>query len=391
MDPALAAYIRKHEMEKLQEFHAKHEVFVLAFEDNPIKYIGLPRTRQLNEKFTDAVKEMKRTWSTQVWHIDYFKEQIPVQYSMLWLPRFGRYFWYLILSIRERATVDRKNLRVQVQNQLQAICAETQVQAKVSSRMDTPEDIDFHIAAQQMFSKLTEPPAGKRKPSMPEYKSIDESPRETAFNFPQGRVTVQQFRDTHQKNAQFLANDVISFCRFLRQENRQYKYTREEDLPLLALLRYLRIEPDAELALGRESSPIDFQIFRPDGGVLAVEVTQALPKNGHQYRKALVASPFKLPLHERTLHQAGKDTFPDPIIEAISRKHEINYEGNPFLLVSVVGDYTDEDDQTIEQWVHWIEQRSELGRFSKIFLVELARRKIIELFRPQPYKNRNPP
>lgn len=155
---------------------------------------------------------------------------------------------------------------------------------------------------------------------------------------------------------------------------------------MLALLLYLGIEPNAELMLGRESSPIDFLIFRPGGNVLAVEATQALPKNGHQYRKAIVASPFNLPLHERTLHQVGKDKFPDPIIEAISRKHEINYEGNPFLLVSVAGDYTDEDDQIIEQWVHWIEQRSELGCFSKIFFVELARRRVVELFSPNDYE-----
>lgn len=220
-------------MEKLEEFHATHEVFVLALEDNPMKHIGLSRTRQLNEKFTDVVKEIRRNWSTQLWHVDYFKEPLPVQYSMLWFPRFGRYFWYLIILIRKHATTERENLRVQVQNQLQALCADAQVQAKVSSRQDTPEAIDFHIAVQQMFSKLTEPSAGKCKPSMPEYKSIGAIRREAAFNFPQERMTVQQFRDTHQENTQFLANDVISFRRFLRQENRQYKYTREEDLPCL--------------------------------------------------------------------------------------------------------------------------------------------------------------
>ena len=177
-----------------------------------------------------------------------------------------------------------------------------------------------------------------------------------------------------------MANDVKEFSRFLKQEYRAYKFTREEDLPMLAFLRYYDIDPDAEIIPGREGAPIDFQIIHNDGSIMEIEVTQAVPLAAYRYRHAMADFPFKLPLHQRTLHQIAKDQFPKPIIEAINRKHENNYQNNPILLVSIQGDYTDEDDAIIEKWIPWIREKSHLKRFSHIFLIELARRKVFQLF-----------
>jgi hypothetical protein len=381
MDPVLAAYMREDFERRKKEFYVMHEVFVLAFEDNPIKLLGLSQIHEQNQKFVSVQKEIRASWPTAIWHLDYFKSPIHVKYSHTRPPSKGRYFWYLVLSVRQVSEGTRDEIRTNTHSKLQAYCQSEGLPVRVLSQENAPKDIDYHYTVQEMYSKLTEPPKGARRPNFPSYDSIEETPIEKAFEFPQGRITVQQFQQHIRENAQFLANDVIAYSRFLRQEDREYKFTREEDLPLDALLRHLQIEAEAEVELGREGAPIDFKITRSDGTTLLVEVTQALPKNGHLYRQAIVARPFGLPLHERTRHQVGKDTFPDPIIDAISAKHKIGYLGNPILLVFFLGDYTDEDDYIINLWVQSIKHRVELGAFSSIFLVELARRKVIELFR----------
>lgn len=379
MDTRLAALMQNHEETRKKKFHEAHEVFVLALQDHPIRTIGLPRMLSMNEAFIKTVQKIKNAWHKDIWRADYFKEPLPPQFSQGIFPSvIGNYFWYLILSLRENSAVDRERLIIHVQTELQELCTRVNLAGELLTRKDHPEQVDFHFSAQQMHSQLSEK-SPSRKPSPPKHESTSKAKKEDGFKFPQDKMTIQEFCDTHRDNATFLANDVLEFVKFLRHEDRGHKYTREEDLPLLAFIRHSRIEPEAELALGRESSRIDFQIFRTDGNILQIEVTQALPKNGHQYRHALVAHLTKLPLHERTLHQAGKDRFPDLIVEAITNKHKIKYPGSPILLVSVLGEYTDEDDYVIAQWIDWIKERSELRSFAQILLVELARKKVFTI------------
>jgi hypothetical protein len=380
MHPELAAFIREDTKNRTDNFFDIHEVFVLAFNDNPIKLLGLAHISEQNQKFIDINKEIRAISPELIWHIDYFKTPIPEKHSYACPPSSENFFWYLILSLRKISEEARSKIRGEAHIILQRFCIDGEIPARVLSLQNAPEDIKFHYLAQEMYSKLIEPPPGRR-PALPSYDSINEIPDEQHFDFPQGKMSVNAFKNLIRQNAQFLVNNLIPFSRFLRQEDREYKFTREEDLPLYALLRHLQIESEAEIELAREGSPIDFKITRSNGTILLVEVTQALPKDGHLYRQAIVARPMGLPLHERTRHQKGKDTFPSPIINAILAKHKIGYKNSPILLVFVVGDYTDEDDDIIRLWVELVNKNSQRGLFSRIFLVELARQKVIELFK----------
>ena len=89
-----------------------------------------------------------------------------------------------------------------------------------------------------------------------------------------------------------------------------------------------------------------------------------------------------LPLEERTRHQRAIDEFPEPIIRAIRDKHKMNYPEARVLLVSVMGEYSDEDDFVIREWLNEVQKASDLnrGQFGSVYLVEMARARLFKIF-----------
>ena len=108
-----------------------------------------------------------------------------------------------------------------------------------------------------------------------------------------------------------------------------------------------------------------------------LEVVQALPKDEHVVRHALVKGAMNMEQRELVMKQL--QSFPQPIVEAINKKHKHAYADKRVLLVSVTGEHTYEDDKLINEWLPRIRAETILGNFSGIYLVETARYKIFQI------------
>lgn len=191
---------------------------------------------------------------------------------------------------------------------------------------------------------------------------------------------------------------VERYCSYLRHDTREDKYLREEYLAIQGVLRHKGYPGDTTIELGDEKEKWDARV----GGVDLFEVIQALPANEHVIRKAVAGGEAKImvpvskpePGEPKVLpltgplarfmiqaeHAYDHFHFPRVIIEAIEKKHGKQYSDLRTLVVVFDGDYSFEEDRIIHGWVDEIREKSRLGGFKEILLVELARRKVFPLF-----------
>jgi len=94
-------------------------------------------------------------------------------------------------------------------------------------------------------------------------------------------------------------------------------------------------------------------------------------------RHALVDGKMNTDLRELEMRQL--QSFPQPIIDAINKKHDRSYADKRILLVSVTGEHTFEDDELINRWISLIKENTVRGNFAEILLVETARYKLFKL------------
>lgn len=193
-------------------------------------------------------------------------------------------------------------------------------------------------------------------------------------------MTVQEFLDQFSAESQRIANDIFEYIDFLKQKKRCHKSMREEHIPIRAYVRRRAVPVDAILELGGEAHDFDARIITKNARGTheeILEVVQALPKDEHIVRHMLVDGTMNK--EPRELEMKQLQSFPQPIIDAINKKHQRAYADKRVLLVSVTGEHTYEDDELISQWIPQIRANTVLGNFAEIFLVETARYKLFKL------------
>jgi hypothetical protein len=156
---------------------------------------------------------------------------------------------------------------------------------------------------------------------------------------------------------------------------------REEHIPIRAYVLRKGVPLDAILELGGEAHDFDAKIITSNeqGKQKEIlEVVQALPKDEHIVRHSIVNGTMNL--ERRILENKQLQSFPQPIIDAINNKHAHAYADKRVLLVSITGEHTYEDDELIEQWIPKIREKTILGNFTEIFLVETARYKLYKIY-----------
>jgi hypothetical protein len=193
-------------------------------------------------------------------------------------------------------------------------------------------------------------------------------------------MTVKDFITHHDNVGERLCNDLPAYIDYWRSEKkRDYKYFREEHIPIYAFLQHFKVHQDAVLYLGSEKETWDARVVQPDESEVIIEITQAVTPDNHLFRQQSTST-LVLPLEARTRHQRAIDSFPAPIVKAIAKKHGKKYAERRTLLISVMGEYTDEDDSVIDEWIREVRLVSHLGNFNDIYLVELARKKLFQIF-----------
>lgn len=158
---------------------------------------------------------------------------------------------------------------------------------------------------------------------------------------------------------------------FLLQDEREYKYLREEYIAIGSYISFANIDRNMMIEIGNESRPWDAKINLKNDPII-IEVIQAIPKKEHLTRKVLATTMhgyknFSLDL--RTIHQQGMDSFPQPIIDAIDKKHKKNYPESRVLLVVVLSEFYGNDEFILEEWLKKIRRETIIGNFKEVYLV----------------------
>ncbi|WP_282275492.1 hypothetical protein [Stenotrophomonas sp. PS02297] len=375
MDQALMALIRKDSEARFQKFKIDHEVFIVAFNHKPLLSLGLKRGRDMDEAFATTVKKM-RSDRDIFSDVNYLKGRLP-----LTNPDFGKIFWYLVLALTMKGQAKREAIEQNVRQSLEALFEPFGLEFAVASTLIDPDIVDVHIARYEMPHWVRTPasaPASDRPKTRRKSRQPSDFPKE--LDFTTSSMKVVTFLEKLSKGANLICNP-LSIADFTLESNRHYKYWRTEWLGIKAYLSWLGYSDEDTIELGFEIDRLDARVRRENKPDILIEVTQALPKNAHLVRHAIVRH-GRLPpdFRLRTLHQKGVDAFPDPIINAIADKHEKVYPIGTTLLVTVLGEYTGEDDAVINAWIEEVRLRIQIGKFSAIYLVEIARSRIFKIF-----------
>lgn len=257
---------------------------------------------------------------------------------------------------------------------------------RILTSQSDQEEIAFHYYAQSMHTKLLSEKdieINYMKKKRLRRKIEESTVKGNGFSPLLGSMKVSEFAKKMLGNSQFIVNNIFEYTRYFDNDDRSYKHMREECWPIYAYLKHVDIENDADISLDMEKGKCDACISRINKEDIIIEVTQAVPRNSHRFRQAMMDG-FKvsLELEERTNHQKGKDEFPLPIVTAINKKHRKNYPESRVLLVSVLGEYSDEDDIIISEWIKSVRKQTNQGNFDSIYLFELARSKLYQIFPP---------
>lgn len=193
-------------------------------------------------------------------------------------------------------------------------------------------------------------------------------------------MKVNDFFKICDNEAERIANDIFEYVDFILHKNRKYKAMGEEYIPLRAYLKRKNIPLDAGIELGGEAHDFDAIITYKESGeerIAIIEIVQALPVGEHLVRMAVAKGKMDEKMRLEEWKQLG--SFPQPIIDAINKKHEKMYADKRTLLVSVIGEHTFEDNELINGWIADVQTKTELGNFSEIYLVETARSLIFKV------------
>lgn len=195
------------------------------------------------------------------------------------------------------------------------------------------------------------------------------------------KITILEFKELLSEMATSRCG-IASYFKSLKQEFREDKYLREEYLPILAVTHYKGCEDAETIELGEETAPWDARLNGSD----ILEVVQALPSKEHEIRKSIAGTQFtevvvrtKVPRPKMAIqieHAGDHFQFPQVIVDAINKKHDKHYSDNRTLVVAFDGDYSNEDDKVVEEWLDEIRKQTDLGYFKEILLVEVSRLKV---------------
>lgn len=373
MDQALMALIRQDAEARFQQFKKDYEVFVVAFNHKPLLALGLKRAREMDEAFAATVKKL-RSIRDIFSDVNYLKGRLP-----LTDPDFGPTFWYLVLKLTMEGQAKREAIEQNVRQSLEVLFEPFGLEFAVASTLIDPDVVDLHIARYEMpYWVRTSAPASDRPKTRRKSRQSSDFPKELDFTISPMKVVT--FLEKLSEGASLICNP-LSIADFILESDRHYKYWRTEWLGIKAYLSWLGYSDEDTIELGFEIGRLDARVRRENKPDILIEVTQALPKNAHIVRHAIVRHGGLPPdFRLRTLHQKGVDAFPDPIISAVADKHEKVYPTGTTLLVTVLGEYTGEDDAVINAWIEDVRLRIQVGKFSAIYLIEIARSRIFKIF-----------
>lgn len=387
---SLKPFIAKEFKEQEKHFFDNSSLIAFKLNKNPILEIGLKNSMIINDQIVEQIKNIKQ--DIYVKSIYYFKEtfdlhatapdiipRIPLyKYCEKIFPELlnsfskvaGRFFIFIIIEFNFDISIKSKrttvtNLAGNTSKILRCFFPETKTYISNSCGNNTINLLALNhgiYASYQLNSQNN-----KKKDNAIEQELVF-SPFENCYTI---KGFIEQVKSEIPKIGIGGYENLLKLHHFTAQTNRFYKYLREEYVVLMKYILYRKFNVNSEIRLGVEKEQWDAIISSNDYEEI-VEITQALPNREHETRQALLEKPlhgykgFSLKL--RTIHQQGLDSYPKPIIDAITKKHQRNYPTPRVLIIVVLAEFAYNKAFILQEWIKEINKATTIGNFKKIYI-----------------------
>jgi len=357
--------------------------------------LSLTNTKSFNYKFQEIIKDIKKTNQSKIKKIYYFTHpldknnralEIMPKISMYkyidgFFPEYSKYFdmlekhvfLYIVVEFHSSSLHERQDIIDLLSEHFSILLIVFKLDYSLFDSIKHKFYCDFHAICQGIYSSYN---LNTLKQSFK--KSDNESSEITIEDVP-NRLTVKEFLEYVNGTTSEIFSAPPpwdSLRNFSLQSDLKYKNLREEYLAIQAYILHLKFDKGYMIQLGKETEKWDAKIDLDNTEVL-VEVTQAIPKDEHIIRKELTTAlpDYRaLSLKSRTLHEEGMNSFPEPIITSIEKKHKKKYVEPRVLLVVVLAEFAHNNQYILDKWLHEIRNRTTLGNFKEIWLVVDAKK-----------------
>jgi len=368
-------------------FYNKCNIIVLEIPNIPIFMIGLKESEIFNKKFKEVLSYVKKTNSSKIKKIYHFDDTLNRstksigilpsmsidKYINSFFSHYNKYFdkmksdffRYIIIEFSTEKNNERKEIVELLTEHMYILFQVFKIRMSVFNDYTHKDYIDFHAISQSIYSSYS---INKRKQS---YKKND-FPIDEKIEDVEEKLLIRNFIEyVNNVISQIYNNPLFHVSKFFLQTEVEYKNLREEYIAIKSYILHNKINQDNIIFLGKETKPWDAKInFKNES--LIIEVTQAIHRNEHLTRQALATEMYGykgFSLKLRTIHQEGMDSFPQPIIDAIEKKHKKQYPESRVLLVVVLAEFAYENEFVLNEWLLKIKKETTLGNFKEIWLV----------------------
>ena len=187
-------------------------------------------------------------------------------------------------------------------------------------------------------------------------------------------MNIAEFLDQYNAAAaSFLSGGLEGIPDFFKHKTKDAKQFRDELTAIYGFIVTTSPPKSEVIIIGGETENFDAQVADK-----LLEVVRALPSNEHKIRNAS-ADGVVPDASSMTPTDYTAQRLADLISNALAHKQKKHYSDERVLLISVDGEDTQEEDQTINEAVSIVQKAATLEPFSAIWVVETGRRKAFRI------------
>ncbi|WP_368195659.1 hypothetical protein [Aeromonas sp. R2-2] len=383
MDPLIIKFTKEQHEISDTKFYECCELILINLECNPVKLLGFEKYFDLCDEINSTLREIKKEPGFSSFFT--FQESINIYDSYTGiLPRISMYeyflqfesdklkyhemccdhhFMYVIVEFNKNA--ERQRILDRIVKELICVYQAFKIHSAFFCSIDNRDFASYHLRC----NSISESFAGNKI----EVKKLDviNVNDEHKVQPPSSELSIEDFVDYVNDSVEKIFYDnPLHAAKFILQDEREYKYLREEYVPLKAYI-LMNGYSDGVVKLGKEVEPWD-AIISHDGLCEVIEITQALPDFEHLTRKELASKMFGvkgMSLLSRSRQQAALDYFPRYIINAINYKHQKRYDEPRVLLVCILFEFLQDDNELLDSALKYVKENTNIGNFKSIYLV----------------------
>lgn len=378
-------FIKKDRKSKEHEFFKNCDLITIKFRGHPIEILGAEKNFELCKLIETEISKMKTSFIGSLSEVYFFESAIVgserykgiqpsvsmdeyirsyhkelLGYHKLYTGKVFRYF-----VIEYKASDSDKKITTKIMSKIRNIYQKFSIKTTFYNSNIDQNQASYHANYHGIPTSY--------ELNFKSNDRIEKIEVEQKIKKPNPSMSIVNFLNYVSESTRSIYNSgAIHASKFLLQDEREYKYLREEYIILSTYI--LKVKSDnikGEIRLGEEKERWDANITIGNETEI-IEITQSLPIAEHETRKALAFNMhgYKgMCLKLRTKHQRGLDCFCQKTIKTINAKHDKNYPEPRVLLVGILSEFMVENPDIISLSISHIKNSTSKGEFSSIYLV----------------------